>query len=88
MATREDCEELRTIEARLTVASATPAKPTAATVAELVRHQKNLSAVGGEESIARCTVERSAASVDCARRAKSLNELGICARAQASGDLR
>ncbi len=80
MATREDCEELRAIEARVTVASAAPAKATAATSAELVRHQENLSAVGGEESIARCMVERTAASVDCARRAKSLDELGICAR--------
>jgi hypothetical protein len=88
MATREDCEELRAIEARLAVASAMPARPTAAVAAELARHQKNLSAVGGEESIARCIKERTAASVACSRRAKSLDELEVCARPPTSGDLR
>lgn len=83
MATREDCAELRAIEARLTIASATPARPTAAMASELARHQKNLSAVGGEESMARCMADRTAASVDCARRAKSLEELGVCARPHA-----
>lgn len=50
MATRGDCEELRAIEARLTVASAMPARPTAATAAELLRHQENLSAMGGADA--------------------------------------
>ena len=88
MATREDCEELRAIEARLVVASAMPARPTAAMAAELARHQTNLSAAGGEESLARCMEERTAASVACARRAKNLDELGVCARPSTSGDLR
>src|SRR5687768_15127335 len=67
MATRADCEDLRTIEAKLMVAAGGPTEKTPAVLAELARHKKNLSSLGGEEWLARCQNERTAASIECAR---------------------
>jgi hypothetical protein len=80
MATREDCSELRAIEARLTVAAGAPAAKTTEVAAELARHEKNLSAVGGEESTVRCMKEMTAASIECAKEARSLSDLERCRR--------
>lgn len=78
MASRADCEDLRRIEAKLIVAAASPAKGAPRISAELERHALNLAGVGGEESLQRCTTERTIASVDCARRATALDELDRC----------
>jgi len=80
MATKAQCEELRAIEARLTIEGAAPAQRTERVAAELSRHQMSLATAGGEESLKRCMSERSAASIDCARRASSLTELARCSR--------
>ena len=80
MATLEDCQELRAIEARLTVAAGAPNEKSARVIAELERHERNLAAVGGEESLERCTSEQPASAIDCARTAKTLVELESCTR--------
>jgi hypothetical protein len=43
MASREECMELRAIEAKLAVAAAAPAKMVPDVAAELARHEKSLS---------------------------------------------
>jgi hypothetical protein len=80
MATRQDCHELRAIEAKLVLASAEPKQGSSRVNAELARHENSLATVGGDDAIVACTKERTAASVDCARRAKTLVELEDCAR--------
>ena len=80
MATREDCQELHAVEAKLTVEAGAPADRNLRIAAELARHQKSLAATGGEESLQRCMSDRTSASIDCARQASSLAELGLCSR--------
>lgn len=79
-ATREECAELRRIEARLTVAAGSPAKKTPEVAAQLSRHEKSLSSLGGDEAIARCMKEVKPALIECSRSARTLPDLDRCRR--------
>lgn len=80
MATKEECEALRSIEARIAVSAGAPSDRGGRAARELARHESNLAAAGGEGWLAQCMKERTSASVDCARQARSMVDLESCAK--------
>jgi hypothetical protein len=80
MATREECEALRSIEARIAVSAGAPTDRQGEAAKELARHESNLAATGGEDWLLQCMKERTAASVECARQARSMADLESCSK--------
>jgi hypothetical protein len=79
MATKKECEELRSTQARLVTAAGAPVDGTRRESHELAQHAKSLALAGGEEWLVRCTKDRTAASIECARQAVNLHQLERCA---------